>query len=146
LIEEGPKTLRDPHDYDAPLKPRLVRDPGPERLIACGVPQDWSTHMIGHELTALYGIDHGQSLAAVLPATLRHQRREKKAKLLQYAQRVWKNRWERAGRRDRQGDRQDRGVLPDALGVLEELCLLLPALVAERRGQDGGKRLPVSIP
>jgi NADP-dependent alcohol dehydrogenase len=58
-------------------------------LISCGVPQDWATHMIGHEFTALYGIDHAQSLALVLPGVLQHERRRKRAKLLQYAHRVW---------------------------------------------------------
>jgi NADP-dependent alcohol dehydrogenase len=58
-------------------------------LIACGVPQDWSTHMIGHELTALHGLDHGQTLAAVFPATLAARRQDKREKLLQYAARVW---------------------------------------------------------
>jgi len=37
-------------------------------LIGQGVPQDWATHMIGHELTSLYGIDHARTLAVVLPA------------------------------------------------------------------------------
>ena len=53
--------------------------------IAGRQPQDWATHMIGHELTALYGIDHGQSLAIVM----HHQRGRKRTKLLQYAERVW---------------------------------------------------------
>ena len=58
-------------------------------LIAAGVPQDWLTHMIGHELTAAHGLDHAQSLAVVFPATLSAMRRNKRAKLLQYAERVW---------------------------------------------------------
>ncbi|MCY1532778.1 Alcohol dehydrogenase YqhD [compost metagenome] len=58
-------------------------------LIGCGVPQDWATHMIGHELTALYHIDHAQTLAVVLPALLSERREAKRAKLLQYAERVW---------------------------------------------------------
>jgi NADP-dependent alcohol dehydrogenase len=58
-------------------------------LIGCGVPQDWATHMIGHELTALYGIDHAQSLAVVLPGLLQQQKQRKKAKLLQYGERIW---------------------------------------------------------
>jgi len=53
------------------------------------VPHDWATHMIGHELTALYGLDHAQTLAIVLPAMLRERREAKRAKLLQYAARVW---------------------------------------------------------
>lgn len=59
-------------------------------LIGTGVPQDWATHMIGHELTALFGIDHGQTLAIVLPSLLEIRREQKRAKLLQYAERVWK--------------------------------------------------------
>mgnify|MGYP002143930363 CR=1 FL=1 len=58
-------------------------------LIGAGVPQDWATHMIGHELTALYGIDHARTLAIVLPALLNERRVAKRAKLLQYAERVW---------------------------------------------------------
>jgi NADP-dependent alcohol dehydrogenase len=58
-------------------------------LIGQGVPQDWATHMIGHEITALYGLDHAQTLAIVLPALMQQQRATKRAKLLQYGQRVW---------------------------------------------------------
>ena len=58
-------------------------------LIGAGVPQDWATHMIGHELTALYDIDHARTLAVVLPALLDVQRDNKREKLLQYGQRVW---------------------------------------------------------
>lgn len=58
-------------------------------LIGCGVAQDWATHAIGHEITALAGLDHAQTLAVVLPALLRHQKGLKHAKLLQYAERVW---------------------------------------------------------
>jgi NADP-dependent alcohol dehydrogenase len=47
------------------------------------------THLIGHELTALYGIDHGQTLAIIFPAVLKVQRKQKRAKLIQYAERVW---------------------------------------------------------
>jgi len=53
------------------------------------VPQDWATHVIGHELTALYGLDHAQTLAIVLPNLLTERRELKRAKLLQYAERVW---------------------------------------------------------
>jgi NADP-dependent alcohol dehydrogenase len=58
-------------------------------LISAGVPQDWATHMVGHELTALFGLDHGKTLAVLLPAMLEIRREEKRAKLLQYAKRVW---------------------------------------------------------
>lgn len=58
-------------------------------LIAVGVPQDWATHMIGHELTAMFGIDHGQSLAIVHPTLLSVRKEQKLKKLVQYAERVW---------------------------------------------------------
>jgi NADP-dependent alcohol dehydrogenase len=58
-------------------------------LIGQGVPQDWATHMIGHEITALYGLDHAQTLAIVLPSLLQQQRRQKREKLLQFGRRVW---------------------------------------------------------
>ena len=51
--------------------------------------KDWATHMIGHELTAMFGIDHGQTLAIVYPSVLEVMKEQKRAKLLQYAERVW---------------------------------------------------------
>jgi alcohol dehydrogenase YqhD (iron-dependent ADH family) len=57
-------------------------------LIGAGVP-DWATHMLGHELTAMHGLDHAQTLAIVLPALWNEKRDTKRAKLLQYAERVW---------------------------------------------------------
>ena len=58
-------------------------------LIGVGVPQDWSTHMIGHELTAAYGIDHARTLAIVLPALLRNRIESKKVKLAQMGRAVF---------------------------------------------------------
>lgn len=89
LIEVGRKTIDDPTDYD--LRANLVwcATMGLNGLIGTGVPQDWSTHMLGHELTAMFGIDHGQSLAILLPHVLNNLREQKRGKLLQYADRVW---------------------------------------------------------
>ncbi|HPM13101.1 MAG TPA: iron-containing alcohol dehydrogenase, partial [Bacteroidales bacterium] len=50
---------------------------------------DWSTHIIGHELTALYGIDHGRTLAIVLPGNMNIRRKVKGDKIIQYGERVW---------------------------------------------------------
>ncbi len=58
-------------------------------LIGSGVAQDWATHMIGHELTALYGVDHARSLAIVQPALLKVQLEAKKAKLEQMGEKVF---------------------------------------------------------
>ncbi|HEY9643978.1 MAG TPA: iron-containing alcohol dehydrogenase [Coleofasciculaceae cyanobacterium] len=89
LIEEGPKTLANPTDYDARTNVMWCATMALNGLIGAGVPQDWATHGIGHELTALYGIDHAQSLAVVLPSIMLHKQEAKRAKLLQYAERVW---------------------------------------------------------
>lgn len=89
LIEVGPKTLADPKDYDSRATFVWSATLALNGLIACGVPQDWATHMIGHELTALYGIDHARTLAAVLPHLLRVQKPSKLDKLAQFATRVW---------------------------------------------------------
>ncbi|NLN38105.1 MAG: iron-containing alcohol dehydrogenase [Smithella sp.] len=89
LIEEGPKALAEPENYDVRANLMWCATLGLNGLISAGVPQDWATHMIGHELTALKGLDHGKTLAVVLPAMLKIRAREKKEKLLQYAQRVW---------------------------------------------------------
>jgi NADP-dependent alcohol dehydrogenase len=57
--------------------------------IAQGVTEDWATHMIGHELTALAGVTHGASLAIVMPATMSVLREQKQGKILQYGERIW---------------------------------------------------------
>ncbi|MFV3388284.1 iron-containing alcohol dehydrogenase [Pseudomonas sp. NY15364] len=89
LIEEGPKALQDPQNYDVRANLMWAASLALNGLIGAGVPQDWSTHMIGHELTAVHGLDHAQTLAVILPAMLAVRRTEKAQKLLQYAERVW---------------------------------------------------------
>ena len=89
LVEIAPKALAEPEDYDTRANLMWTATLALNGLIGAGVPQDWATHMIGHELTALYGIDHARTLAIVLPSLLNVQRNTKRAKLLQYAERVW---------------------------------------------------------
>ena len=89
LIEEGPKTYSDNDDIEARKNFMWSATTALNGSIGSGVPQDWSTHMIGHELTAMYGIAHGRTLAIILPYLLRERKSQKFAKLLQYAERVW---------------------------------------------------------
>ena len=89
LIEEGPKALANPEDYDTRANIMWCATMALNGVISTGVPQDWATHMVGHELTALHGLDHAQTLAIVLPSMLRVRKESKRAKLLQYAERVW---------------------------------------------------------
>ena len=90
LIEEGPKAYANPADYEAMSNLMWGATMALNGLIACGVPGDWSVHSIGHELTAFHGIDHARTLAIVLPGLWKALREEKKEKLLQYGERVWK--------------------------------------------------------
>ena len=89
LVEEGPKALANPDDYDVRANVMWCATLALNGLIGVGVPQDWATHMVGHELTALYNLDHAQTLAVIMPNMLRARQEEKRAKLLQYAERVW---------------------------------------------------------
>ncbi|MDX4944380.1 MULTISPECIES: iron-containing alcohol dehydrogenase [Providencia] len=89
LIDIGPKALATPHDYDIRASLMWTATLALNGLIGVGVPQDWSTHMLGHELTALYGLDHAQTLAIVLPSMLIEKLPQKQAKLAQYAEQVW---------------------------------------------------------
>jgi NADP-dependent alcohol dehydrogenase len=89
LIEEGPKALAEPENYGVRANIMWTATLALNGLIGAGVPQDWATHMVGHEITALHGLDHAQTLAIVLPAMLQIRRLDKRAKLLQYAERVW---------------------------------------------------------
>lgn len=89
LIENGPKALSEPKNYNVRANIMWSATQALNGLIGLGVPQDWSTHMIGHQLTALYGLDHAQTLAIVLPGVMKEQREQKREKLLQYAREVW---------------------------------------------------------
>lgn len=89
LIEEGPKTFKNPTDYESRANFIWAATMALNGLIGAGVPQDWATHMIGHELTILYGIDHGRTLSILYPSVLHELRKDKHDKLVQYGRRVW---------------------------------------------------------
>ena len=89
LIEDGPKALKEPENYAVRANIMWAATQALNGLIGAGVPQDWATHMLGHELTAMHGLDHAQTLAIVLPALWNEKRDTKRAKLLQYAERIW---------------------------------------------------------
>ena len=89
LIEIGPALLQEPNDYELQANFMWTASLALNGLIGAGVPQDWATHMIGHELTALHGLDHAQTLAIILPSVMNEQRAQKHDKLIQYAERIW---------------------------------------------------------
>lgn len=89
LIEVAPKVLKDPTDYEAASNFMWSCTMALNGLIQQGMPGDWAVHMMGHELTALFGIDHARTLAVITPSHYKYNFEAKKEKLAQYAERVW---------------------------------------------------------
>ncbi len=89
LLEVGPQALAQPDHYDTRANLMWCATQALNGNISRGVPEDWSTHEIGHEITAFYGLDHAQTLAIVLPGLWESQFAHKRAKLAQYGRRVW---------------------------------------------------------
>ncbi len=89
IIEESKNNLANNPNYESRANLMWAATMGLNGLISCGVKSCWATHSIGHELTALHQLDHGVTLAIVLPALLSAKAKDRKLKLLQYAKRVW---------------------------------------------------------
>ena len=89
VVEVAPKVRANQNDYDAMATYMLAATMGLNGFIAMGVSQDWATHMIGHEITALTGLTHGHTLVIVLPAVMDVMREQKGDKIIQYGERVW---------------------------------------------------------
>ncbi|WP_424000033.1 iron-containing alcohol dehydrogenase [Maribacter sp. IgM3_T14_3] len=89
LVEVAPKVLKDPTDYTPGADFMWSCTMALNGLIQKGVPGDWAVHMMGHELTALYGIDHARTLAVIAPSHYKYNFEAKKEKLAQYGERVW---------------------------------------------------------
>jgi NADP-dependent alcohol dehydrogenase len=89
LIEIGPRTLTNLTDYDARATLMWCATAALNRHLGCGVAQDWASHLIGHELTAFYGLAHAETLAIVFPARMRYDLARKQTKLAQFARRIW---------------------------------------------------------
>lgn len=89
LLEEAPKVLANPLDYEARANIMWAATQALNGILTCGVAEDWTAHMLGHELTAAFGIDHGATLAILTPVIMQVRRQQKREKLLQYAARVF---------------------------------------------------------
>lgn len=132
LVEIAPKAMATPPDYQARANLMWCAAMALNGLVGSGVPQDWATHYIGHELTAIAGIDHARTLAAVWPGVMAVKFEAKKAKLAQYAERVW-------GIRDGSVDDKARAAIArtrdlfESVGVPTGLAAYdLPADIAEQ--------------
>jgi NADP-dependent alcohol dehydrogenase len=114
LLEDGPRALAEPENYAVRANVMWSATMALNGLIGAGVPQDWATHMLGHELTAMHGLDHAQTLAIVLPALLIEKKAQKREKLLQYADRVW-------GLRDGSEDSRIDGAIAATRAFFEKM-------------------------
>lgn len=114
LLEDGPRALAEPENYGVRANVMWSATMALNGLIGAGVPQDWATHMLGHELTAMHDLDHAQTLAIVLPALLTEKKAQKREKLLQYAERVW-------GLRDGSEDSRIDGAIVATRAFFEQM-------------------------
>jgi len=89
LVKNGEQALKAPENYEVRANLMWASSWGLNGWIGQGVPEDWSTHMIGHEMTAFFGLDHAQTLAIVLPGVLSVLLEEKAEKLIQMGERVF---------------------------------------------------------
>jgi NADP-dependent alcohol dehydrogenase len=89
LVEVAPKVMKDPTDYKAASNFMWSCTMALNGLIQKGVPTDWAVHAMGHELTALFGIDHARTLAVITPSHYKYNFEAKKEKLAQYGERIW---------------------------------------------------------
>lgn len=89
LKEEGPKVLVNPMDFDARANIMWAATMALNGLLSTGTPADWASHLIGQEITGLYGLDHACTLAVMIPAIWKFNLADKKQKLAQYGERVW---------------------------------------------------------
>lgn len=89
LKEVGPKVMKEPDNYILAANLMWSATHALNGNLRAGVPTDWCTHMIGHELTAFYGIDHARTLAIIAPRLFENQFEHKLEMLAQYGRRVW---------------------------------------------------------
>ena len=88
LFANGPKVLENPKDYDARAEIQWLASIAHNNLLDTGRIGDWGSHRIEHELSAFYGITHGEGMAVVLPAWMKYMAGVKPWKIAQFAVRV----------------------------------------------------------
>jgi NADP-dependent alcohol dehydrogenase len=89
LVDIAPAVMSGKKNYDVRATFMWTATQAQCGLLNCGIISDWSTHGIGHELTAFFGLAHAQTLAVVLPAVWKYEINNKAAKLAKFAQNVW---------------------------------------------------------
>jgi len=88
IMTEAPKVMENPHDYQARANIMWCGTLAHNGVCGCGRAEDWSSHGMEHELSAVYGVTHGAGLAVVFPAYMTYMADRKPAKVAQLARRV----------------------------------------------------------
>lgn len=89
MIHEGPRVIADPNNYDARANIMWAGMMAHNNSCGVGRTQDWNSHQIEHELSALYDCAHGAGLAVTLPAVFRYVMQHDVMRFAQVAVRVW---------------------------------------------------------
>lgn len=89
ILEIAPAIKSDQENYNNMATFMLSATMALNGFISMGVTQDWATHMIGHELTALHGLTHAHTLTIILPGTMWILKEEKGDKIIQFGKRVF---------------------------------------------------------
>ena len=89
LVDHGKTYVQEPNNKPIAANIMWASTMALNGLISCGIVSDWSTHGIGHIFTALYGLDHAQTLAIILPGVMDIMRDDKQEKILRYGNRIW---------------------------------------------------------
>ena len=93
LVDIGPKVLQEPHNYAYRAEIMWIGSIAHNDTVGIGRVQDWSTHVIGNELSALYDTPHGATLSIIMGAWMRYVYQEKPERFARFAKEVFGVQW-----------------------------------------------------
>ena len=89
IINEAPKVMRNPEDYGARANLMWAGMIAHNGTCGVGCEEDWASHFLEHEISAIYGVTHGAGLSVIFPAWMTWMVEHNVGKIAQYAVRVW---------------------------------------------------------
>ena len=89
IIENTPLVLANPNDYDSRAELMWASTVAHNGILGTGRIEDWGSHKLGHELSAVYGVAHGASLSVIFPAWMKYVYKHNVKRFVQFASRVW---------------------------------------------------------
>lgn len=151
IINEAPKVIANPEDYDARANIMWSGTLAHNGVCSGGREEDWSTHALEHELSAVYGVTHGAGLAVMFPAWMTYAMKSNPKKLAQYARRVFDVEEEDDTKATSKGIEALKNFLHSIgmpvnmkeLGVENPDCKLLAEKVVENKGEVFGNYIKI---